>query len=86
MDIVIISCAKTRIDRKGKNLTVLTDHWNLAITRATESLYICGNLKALQANEILKDLICDADKRQAICRVSSLFEMSLLYDVLLKPN
>lgn len=85
-DIVIISCVKTIIRGRDKNLATLTEYWNVALTRATESLFICGHLKTLQANEVLKDLICDADKRQVIHRVSSLFDPSMLYDVLLKPT
>ena len=86
MDIVIISCAKTNIDPEKNLLSELTDYWNVAITRATESLYICGNLKTLQRNEVLRDLIRDAHNRQVIRRVSSFFEMSLLYDVLVKSE
>ena len=86
MDIVIISCAKTNIDPEKNLLSELTDYLNVAITRATESLYICGNLKTLQRNEVLRDLIRDAHNRQVIRRVSSFFEMSLLYDVLVKSE
>lgn len=85
-DIVIISCVKTKIRGRDNNLATLIEHWNVALTRATESLIICGHLKTLQANEVLKDLISDGDKRQVIQRVSSLFDPGLLYDVLLKPN
>ncbi|KAI9556972.1 hypothetical protein GHT06_016766 [Daphnia sinensis] len=85
-DIVIISCVRTKILDVDKELATLTEYWNVALTRATESLFICGHLKTLQTNEVLKDLICDADKRQVIHRVSSLFERSMLYDVLLKPS
>ncbi|XP_057374382.1 uncharacterized protein LOC130695286 [Daphnia carinata] len=84
-DIVIISCVRTKIRGRDKNLATLTEYWNVALTRATESLFICGHLKTLQTNEVLKDLIYDADKRQVIHRVSSLFERTMLYDVLLKP-
>jgi superfamily I DNA and/or RNA helicase len=85
MDVVIISCVRTEIQDRDRNLAILTDHWNVAVTRAIESLFICGHLKTLQANEVLKDLIFDADKRQVIHRVSSKFERSMLYDILLKP-
>lgn len=84
-DIVIISCVKTRISSKDKELRALIDHWNVAVTRATESLFICGHLKFLQGNEVLNDLILDAEKRQVIRRVSSLFDSSLLFDMILKP-
>ena len=85
MDVVIISCVKTEI-RESDNLAILTDYWNVAVTRAIESLFICGNLKALENNEVLKDLISDANKRQVIHRVSSKFERSMLYDTLTKPT
>lgn len=85
MDIVIISCVKTSISRYDKELKMLIDHWNVAITRATESLFICGHLKFLQHNEVLNDLILDAAKRQVIHRVSSELHSSLLYDLILKP-
>lgn len=85
MDVVIISCVKTKVRDRDRNLAMLTDHWNVALTRAIESLFIVGNLKTLQTNEVLKDFVIDADERQVIYRVSSKFQRSMLYDILLKP-
>ena len=83
MDIVFISCVRTRVGAND-SLTDLLDHWNVAMTRATESLFICGNLRALQKNEVLNNLVLDSDRRQVIRRVSSMFPSPILFDIILK--
>ena len=97
-DIIIISFVKANnppTKNYRPNLSVITDKLNVAVTRATQSLYLCGHLPTLmgpyqdekeKACDILRDLIKDADTRQVIHRVSSLFHPSLVHDLILKPE
>ncbi len=83
MDIVLISCVKSDIQENTK-LLVLPHYWELEYNGAIESLFICGNLKALDTVEVLKIFIADANHRQVIHRVSSTFERTMLFDILTK--
>jgi hypothetical protein len=83
VDIVLISCVDT--DFHGDpDLLYLSGYWQLARNGAIESVFICGNLKALDTVEDLKGFIADANHRQVIHRVSSKFERTMLFDTLTK--
>nr|CAH0098850.1 unnamed protein product [Daphnia galeata] len=63
MDIVLIFCVKTDFNGKPELLN-LSGYWQLAYNGAIESVFICGNLKALDTVEVLKGFIADANHRQ----------------------
>jgi len=99
-NVVIISFVKANnplTENYSPNLSVITEKLNVAVTRATESLYLYGRppipmgpLKrsipgwGRKAYETLRDLIENADTMQVIHRVSSLFHPSLVHDLILK--
>lgn len=90
VDIVILSCVRVA-SKRGKKYAVLedfsalTDQLNFALTRAVDALYICGHLRTLWADETLRELIRDAERRQVIHQVSSLFHPGLLSDIIHQP-
>ena len=61
LDIVIMSCARADSSQR----------LNVALTRAKESLFICGHLHGLQCTPLWRDLIADAAEHQIINHVSS---------------
>lgn len=89
-DIVIVSFVKVDVSSKKKSFKPITEKLNLALTRAAESLYICAHIATLVAhreeNDALYELAIDADRRQVISRITSVFHPTLLFDIILKPD
>lgn len=77
-DIVIISCVNSIGKTNEKNLASIAENLVIALTRAKQSLFICGQLRCLLLNEVLKDIIMDAEERQVIYRVSSFLSPSMI--------
>jgi len=94
-DIVIVSCVLSQQTRDEKLFKVLpkmmpsllkevTKRLLTATTRSLETLIICGHLRTLMYDEMLRDLIQDSEKRQIIRRASSEMHPTMLHDIVLK--
>lgn len=72
MDIVIVSCVRAQNKRSGEiGFLGSLQRMNVALTRAKESLIICGHFPTLLNNEAWNDLIKDAYARSVAHVVSS---------------
>ena len=89
-EIIILSCVrvaspgvgrkKNKLMAKLMDFSALTNRIVATVTRAIDALYICGHLRTLVADETLRALIRDADKRRVIHTVSSYLHPSILDD------
>ena len=84
-DIVIISCVKCKTRSNENDLAAMAGKLVVALTRAKQSLFICGQLRYLLSNEVFNELILNAQERQVIHQVSSVLSLGMI-DMLLSKN
>ena len=80
-DFIILSCV-----RSSKNLGFVTinQRLNVALTRAKESLFVCGHFESLKSDSTWKDMIDDATNRQVTHNVTSAHQIKYLEPLLFK--
>ena len=84
-DIIIISCVRaTRNYNKKIGFVNSLQRLNVALTRARESLFVCGHFDTLRTDETWKDMIEDATKRSLTHNITSVFELATLRPLLIK--
>ena len=68
-DIIIVSCV--RAGKKEIGFLASPQRLNVALTRAKESLFVCGHFNTLGRASGWSDLIANAEERQVTCKVNS---------------
>ncbi|XP_046652197.1 uncharacterized protein LOC124343119 isoform X5 [Daphnia pulicaria] len=87
-DIVIVSCVRAREVRNlGGDIGFVSSlqRMNVAMTRAKESLIVCGHFQTLQMNETWQDLINNARSRDVAHVVTSTYTSDNLRPLLFRP-
>ncbi len=87
-DIVIVSCVRAREVRNlGGDIGFVSSlqRMNVAMTRAKESLIVCGHFQTLQMNETWQDLINNARSRDVAHVVASTYTSDNLGPLLFRP-
>ena len=87
-DIVIVSCVRAREVRNlGGDIGFVSSlqRMNVAMTRAKESLIVCGHFQTLQTNETWHDLINNARNRDVAHVVTSDYTSENLRPLLMRP-
>lgn len=69
---------------KRLGFVTIPQRLNVALTRAKESLFVCGHFDTLRTDETWKDMIEDATQRSLTHNVTSVFEISSLRPLLIK--
>ncbi|KAI9555294.1 hypothetical protein GHT06_017809 [Daphnia sinensis] len=88
-DIVIVSCVRAR---EARNLAgdigfvSSLQRLNVALTRAKESLVVCGHFQTLQMNETWRDLINNAQGREVAHVVTSDYTAANLSPLVMRPE
>ena len=84
-DIIIVSCVRASHHNKKKlGFVTIPQRLNVALTRAKESLFVCGHFDTLKTDETWKDMIDDATKREFTHNVTSVFQLKNLTPLLFK--
>lgn len=88
-DIVIVSCVRAREPRNlagDIGFVSSLQRLNVALTRAKESLIVCGHFQTLQMNETWRDLINNAQGREVAHVVTSDYTSANLSPLVMRPE
>lgn len=85
-DIVIVSCVRARDSGGDIGFISSLQRMNVALTRAKESLIVCGHFPTLQVNEAWDDLIKNAHSRGVAHCVTSSYTSTSLKPLLMRPS
>ncbi|XP_057368636.1 uncharacterized protein LOC130689698 isoform X2 [Daphnia carinata] len=88
-DIVIVSCVRAREPRHISGdigFVSSLQRLNVALTRAKESLVVCGHFQTLQMNETWRDLISNAQGREVAHVVTSDYTSANLSPLVMRPE
>ncbi|KAK4022260.1 hypothetical protein OUZ56_007739 [Daphnia magna] len=88
-DIVIVSCVRAREPRNlagDIGFVSSLQRLNVALTRAKESLVVCGHFQTLQMNETWRDLINNAQGREVAHVVTSDYTSANLSPLVMRPE
>lgn len=84
-DIIIVSCVRaSKNSNKKLGFVTIPQRLNVALTRAKESLFVCGHFDTLRTDETWRDMIEDATARSLTHNVTSVFELALLKPLLIR--
>ena len=85
-DIIIISCVRAQQHSNGDiGFIGSLNRMNVALTRAKESLIVCGHFPTLQKSEAWDDFISDAKSRpDVVHNVTSSFTLRFLKPLVLR--
>ena len=85
-DIIIVSCVRAT-ERRGDVGFFLNSRqlMNFALTRAKETLIVCGHFQSLKASDAWNCLQEQAKVRQVVHAITSNISQSKLIEILLKP-
>ena len=84
-DIIIVSCVRaSKNSNKKLGFVTIPQRLNVALTRAKESLFVCGHFDTLRTDETWRDMIQDATARSLTHNVTSVFELALLKPLLIR--
>lgn len=85
-DIVIVSCVRARDSGGDIGFIGSLQRMNVALTRAKESLIVCGHFPTLERNEAWKDLIENARSRGVAHCVTSCYTSANLKPLLMRQS
>lgn len=85
-DIVIVSCVRARDSGGDIGFISSLQRINVALTRAKESLIVCGHFLTLQVNEAWKDLIKNAHNRGVAHCVTSSYTSANLKPLIMRQS
>ncbi len=85
-DIVIVSCVRARETGGDIGFVNSLQRMNVALTRAKESLIVCGHFQTLQVNEAWNDLVNNARNRDVAHVVTSDYTVTNLQPLLMRSS
>lgn len=83
-DIVIVSCVRARESGGDIGFISSLQRMNVALTRAKETLIVCGHFQTLQVNESWNNLIQNAHSRGVAHSVTSSYTESNLRPLIMR--